>query len=196
MKIFHRLEEKYMAYFDTPLTMFTAGNTVNDEKFEQIYTLDRMVVQLLNNERTIKSFKPDVMSLALGIHPYSSGIHHIRISVDAGRATFGIRSRNIPPLLDEYATNSYTYSPSMYGWVKDCGRVLDGVFYREWCHMSMQKISISHDQMLHIQYSFHQVCTSMFVKQTWIDILINQTLDTLSVKDFRSTSPFPFQALR
>ncbi|CAF2093146.1 unnamed protein product [Rotaria magnacalcarata] len=111
-------------------TMSTIGNTVNDEKFAQIYTVDETVVQLLNNERTIKNVKPGVSSTALGFHAYLSGIHHIRISIDAGRATFGIRSRNIPPILDEYGSNCYNYSPSMYGWVKDCGRILDGIFYR------------------------------------------------------------------
>jgi hypothetical protein len=50
-------------------------------------------------------------------------------SKDAGHATFGIRSRNIAHIWDEYGSKSYTYSPSTYGWVKDYGRVLKGIYY-------------------------------------------------------------------
>ena len=59
-----------------------------------------------------------------------SQMEYIQLHLEKCSATFGIRSRNIPPELDELATRSYTYSSSMYGWIKDCGRVFDGEWYR------------------------------------------------------------------
>jgi len=44
-------------------------------------------------------------------------MEYIQLHLEKCRATFGIRSRNIPPELDEYATRSYTYSSSMFIWV-------------------------------------------------------------------------------
>jgi len=46
-----------------------------------------------------------------------SKMEYIQLHLEKCRATFGIRSRNIPPELDEYATRSYTYSSSMFIWV-------------------------------------------------------------------------------
>jgi len=122
--------DKYMAFSNLLSTIFANGNRVTDEKFAYFYAHDSTVIQVLNNGRSIKNVRAGVYTTALGAHSYSSGIYHIRLHLEKGRATFGIRSRNIPPELDELATRSYTYSSSMYGWIKDCGRVFDGEWYR------------------------------------------------------------------
>ena len=102
-------------------------NTVNDEKFVQIYTSDDTAVQLLDNGRTIMNVK-FVGASALGIHSYSSGIHRIRIRVDRGLPFLGIRSRNILPTPDEFAAGRYDTSPSTYGWGCYYTRMLNGKY--------------------------------------------------------------------
>ena len=106
-----------MAFSNLLSTIFANGNRVTDEKFAYFYAHDSTVIQVLNNGRSIKNVRAGVYTTALGAHSYSSGIYHIRLHLEKGRATFGIRSRNIPPELDEYATRSYTYSSSMFIWV-------------------------------------------------------------------------------
>jgi len=101
--------DKYMAFSNLLSTIFANGNRVTDEKFAYFYAHDSTVIQVLNNGRSIKNVRAGVYTTALGAHSYSSGIY---------------------PELDELATRSYTYSSSMYGWIKDCGRVFDGEWYR------------------------------------------------------------------
>ncbi|CAF1569812.1 unnamed protein product, partial [Adineta steineri] len=59
------------------------------------------------------------------------------------------------------------------------------------------QISISYDKFLHIDYTFHQICNSVYVSQNWIDYLftIRQYANWYS-DDFRWTSTSTFQALR
>jgi hypothetical protein len=104
----------------------TTVNIVNDEKFAQIYTHDEKAVQLLDNERTVMIVKFGICGCALGIHSYSSGVHSIRIRIDYGHPIFGIRSRNIAPVPDNYCGGYYGHNPSTYGWGKGCIRILDG----------------------------------------------------------------------
>ncbi|CAF4470709.1 unnamed protein product [Rotaria socialis] len=121
-----KVQKKHMAFSNPSSTKSTIENIVNDEKFAQIYIFDENAVQLLDNERTIMTVKPGLPGCALGIHSYSSGIHCVRIRVDNGYPVLGIRSRNIPPIPDEYCWGSYSVSPSTYGWQKDYGRLLNG----------------------------------------------------------------------
>jgi hypothetical protein len=60
------------------------------------------------------------------------------------------------------------------------------------------KISINYDKFVHVNYTLHQLCSSIFVDQRWIDYLARSIYfeTTLSVADFRSTSLSAFQALR
>ena len=58
------------------------------------------------------------------------------------------------------------------------------------------KISINYDKILHVQYTFHQVCDSVFVTKYWTDYLYTSSGgSTVSVSDFRATGPFTFQVL-
>ena len=59
-------------------------------------------------------------------------------------------------------------------------------------------ISINYAQLMFIDYSFHQICTSAFIDSMYINNLIQQsnTLRLLTPKDFRWTAPEMFQALR
>ncbi|CAF1245311.1 unnamed protein product [Adineta steineri] len=115
-----------MASSTSSSTTFNNGNIVNDEKFVQIYTPNETAIQSLDNERTVMNVTPGLCGCALGIHSYSSGIHHIRIRVDHGNPVLGIHSRNIPLMPDDYCWGTYSTSPSTYGWLKDRGRVLNG----------------------------------------------------------------------
>jgi hypothetical protein len=116
-----------MAFSTSSSTKSTTLNIVNDEKFAQIYTRDEEAVQLLNNERTVVKVKFGICGCALGIHSYSSGIHCIRIRLDEGYPIFGIRSRNIAPIPDNYCWGYYGNSPSTYGWGRGLIRILNGV---------------------------------------------------------------------
>ncbi|CAF4256013.1 unnamed protein product, partial [Adineta steineri] len=58
------------------------------------------------------------------------------------------------------------------------------------------QISINYDTFISIEYTFHQVCASVFVKQDWIDYLSkNYQVQSISTFDFRSMGPYLFQAL-
>jgi hypothetical protein len=57
-------------------------------------------------------------------------------------------------------------------------------------------ISIDYDKFINIKYTLHQVCTSMFVTQDWIDYLAHSAIDQeASPHDFRQSGIFTFQAL-
>jgi hypothetical protein len=57
-------------------------------------------------------------------------------------------------------------------------------------------ISINYGKFLGIEYSFHQVCSSVFVTENWTDYLATFADDNLmSLEDFRWTSSHTFQAL-
>jgi hypothetical protein len=58
------------------------------------------------------------------------------------------------------------------------------------------KISIKYENLVEVQYSFHQVCTSDFVTGEWIDFVATrrQTIQ-LNYDDFRLTAKYIFQAL-
>ncbi len=58
------------------------------------------------------------------------------------------------------------------------------------------KISINYRTFLRIEYTLHQVCSSVFVNQSWIDYLATPMVITPLTRDFRKISPFLFQALR
>jgi hypothetical protein len=55
--------------------------------------------------------------------------------------------------------------------------------------------SINYQAFFNIQYTMHEVCTSLSVIQEWISYLAMPTEAVLFVDDFRSTSPPSFQAL-
>jgi hypothetical protein len=55
--------------------------------------------------------------------------------------------------------------------------------------------TIYYDVFLNIQYTMHEVCSSIFVTQDWISYLAMSAQAMLPVGDFRSTSPSSFQAL-
>ncbi len=57
------------------------------------------------------------------------------------------------------------------------------------------KISINYGKFLHIDYTLHQICTSTFVDESWIDYLNKQTHDIIYTHDFRVIGQFAFQAL-
>ena len=115
-----------MAFSTPPPIKSTNVNMVTDEKFVQIYPSDGKAVQLLNNERTVININYGLHACALGIHSYSSGIHRIQIRIDKGTANLGIRSRNIPPTPDEVRWGHYGFSPSTYGWGRNCTRIING----------------------------------------------------------------------
>jgi len=91
-------------------------NTVEDEKFVQIFTSDENTLKLSNNKRSVMNIEILKPACALGIHSYSSGIHRIRTRVDKWFPFLGIRSRNIPPEPRPYTYGAYICSDSTYGW--------------------------------------------------------------------------------
>jgi hypothetical protein len=57
-------------------------------------------------------------------------------------------------------------------------------------------ISINYGKFLHVEYSFHQVCSSMFVNENWTDYLATFADHKLMVvEDFRWTGTYTFQTL-
>lgn len=58
----------------------------------------------------------------------SYGIHCIRIRTAYGIVCLGIHSRNIIPVPDDTSYGRYDYNPSMYGWLRNCGRICNGRF--------------------------------------------------------------------
>ncbi|CAF1421482.1 unnamed protein product [Adineta ricciae] len=59
-----------------------------------------------------------------------------------------------------------------------------------------KQISINHDKFLHITYTFHEICNSVFITQDWFDHLY-RTFSTMYLysDDFRTVSVFFFQTL-
>ncbi len=58
------------------------------------------------------------------------------------------------------------------------------------------QISIHYEKFLRIEYTLHQVCSSIFVDQSWIDYMVMHSEDILHFTDFRMSSSYAFQALR
>jgi hypothetical protein len=58
------------------------------------------------------------------------------------------------------------------------------------------QISINYGKFLHVEYSFHQVCSSVFVTENWINYLsILWEREPLETDDFRAAGKFTFQLL-
>jgi hypothetical protein len=57
-------------------------------------------------------------------------------------------------------------------------------------------ISFNYGKFLHVEYSFHQVCSSIFVNENWTDYLVAFADNNLMLlEDFRWTGSHTFQAL-
>jgi hypothetical protein len=56
-------------------------------------------------------------------------------------------------------------------------------------------ISIKYEEFLDVEYSFHQVCNSIFVTENWIDYLAPSRSITIYPRDFRWTGSHTFQGL-
>jgi hypothetical protein len=57
-------------------------------------------------------------------------------------------------------------------------------------------ISINYEEFLHVKYSFHQVCNSIFVTENWIYYLDTAYgFKIFDYDDFRWTGPYTFQGL-
>ncbi len=80
------------------------------------------------------------------------------------------------PTLIEYANLNSTYSPTLT------------------CPCS--KVSINYGKFLHVDHTLHQVCSSIFVNQTWIEYLRYSLKGNWFLGDFRWTGIYAFQALR
>jgi hypothetical protein len=58
------------------------------------------------------------------------------------------------------------------------------------------KVGIAYDTFVTINVTFHQVCSSQFIEQTWIDVLFSkQNISFLSSDDFRTISIFFWQII-
>jgi hypothetical protein len=58
------------------------------------------------------------------------------------------------------------------------------------------QISINYEKFLRIEYSFHQVCSSLFVTENWINFLATSgSFGVHYTEDFRGSGMFTFQAL-
>jgi hypothetical protein len=68
--------------------------------------------------------------------------------------------------------------------------------YPQTLQCTCSKASINYDKFIHTEYSLHQVCSSMFVEQSWIDYLQQRSGIPIFINDFRSTGSSTFQALR
>jgi hypothetical protein len=59
------------------------------------------------------------------------------------------------------------------------------------------RISIDYDKFLHVEYALHQVCSNIFVDQSWIDYLAKlKETRTFMIDDFRHISSSAFQGVR
>lgn len=58
------------------------------------------------------------------------------------------------------------------------------------------KISINYAKFIHVEYTLHQVCSSIFVSELWINYLKNSVPKTIPVIDFRLTGISSFRALK
>ncbi|CAF1296227.1 unnamed protein product [Adineta ricciae] len=71
------------------------------------------------------------------------------------------------------------------------------ITYSETLTCPCTKISIDYKEIVRINYTFHQVCSSTFVSSKWIDYIdsANEGLD-LFYNDFRTISVYVFQVLK
>ncbi len=67
--------------------------------------------------------------------------------------------------------------------------------YSQTLTCSCKKISINYGTILHIQYTLHPVCSSIFVNKTWINYLDKSTQDKYVINDFIATARYAFQTL-
>ncbi len=58
------------------------------------------------------------------------------------------------------------------------------------------KISINYEEFVHIEYTLHQVCSSIFVDQRWINYLTPSSVKEIYDDDFRMRGSFAFQGLK
>ena len=59
------------------------------------------------------------------------------------------------------------------------------------------KISITYDQLVHVSYTLHQVCSSSFVTDDWINYIFqSSSYQSISLQDFRMIGSLQFQALK
>ncbi|CAF1459067.1 unnamed protein product, partial [Adineta ricciae] len=54
------------------------------------------------------------------------------------------------------------------------------------------QISIDYKNIVHVNYTLHQVCSSVFITQNWIDYVYNSRKDYLSTDDFMVEAPNVF----
>ncbi|CAF1483046.1 unnamed protein product [Adineta ricciae] len=60
-----------------------------------------------------------------------------------------------------------------------------------------RQISINYDTFVHLNYSLHQICSSVFTTQKWFDYIHSaRSTTTLYLNDFRIGSTYIFQALQ
>jgi hypothetical protein len=68
--------------------------------------------------------------------------------------------------------------------------------YSQTLTCSCSKISINYDKFIDIEYTFHQVCSSIFVTEEWFYYLATYPDKTVFYfNDFRTTATYSFQAL-
>jgi hypothetical protein len=58
------------------------------------------------------------------------------------------------------------------------------------------KVSINYGEFIHVEYTLHQVCSSVFVDHTWLDYLFDLPWAIWFISDFRMSNPERFQTLR
>ena len=58
------------------------------------------------------------------------------------------------------------------------------------------KISITYDQLVHVNYALHQVCSSGFVSDGWLNYIFQSWVTGLILRDFRMIGRLQFQALQ
>ena len=58
------------------------------------------------------------------------------------------------------------------------------------------KISITYDQLVHVTYTPHQMCSSGFVTDDWINYILQSWTSSLLLLDFRVIGALQFQALQ
>ncbi|CAF1354147.1 unnamed protein product [Adineta ricciae] len=59
-----------------------------------------------------------------------------------------------------------------------------------------ERIAISYEEFINSTVRFHEICTSDFVSQRWIDYLFFENISYLHRLDFRRSAPAKFQLLR
>ncbi len=67
--------------------------------------------------------------------------------------------------------------------------------YSQTLTCSCSKVLINYGQFLRINYTLHQVCSSIFVNQSWINYLHNQTRGQVAAISFQLIGSLGFQAL-